>query len=154
MNLDLTVNNFIDPAKIEEELINNRDEIRAELFRQIAEQMIPQIVAETQISATSPEGVTKTKAEIKNDYSLLPQVEDSIFSVRTKMDLALSLHSDREVNPIASLYNSRGVLASNIADTFLHGLEEEYLGKKSFETKNEWSFNGDEVTDEHSEQIN
>jgi hypothetical protein len=139
IDLDLTINEFLQGKDVAVELQNNREGIRQEIFDFVVTRILPGIIAGTGQPTTVP-GTLRWNTKI-NDSSSCIIFENPANGIvaNSRMRIKMNISTDRPVNPIAALNAARGSLADAIANNIVFSLANQYLGETASETETEFS---------------
>lgn len=144
--LDFQTIGLLNPDRLYSEISAGRNAIREEIFRVVAEQVVPGMVAATGMRLEQPERAG-VREHIDTDWSLgAGRSDDGRLLTQHLMNLHIAAESDQPMNAATMLQIGRGTVAAAVADVFAHSLEQHYLGKMESEDYSESSTSGEKVT--------
>lgn len=145
ITLDFQTIGALDFERLYSQLNSGRDAIREQIFRVIAEQVVPGMVASMGTRPNQPEQ-SIVRSQIDTHWSLdTGKAGDGQLLTRHLMGMHIEAQSDQPMNSAAMLQVGREGVAAAVADLFAHSLEQFYLGKTKSEDHSESSMRGDDV---------
>lgn len=142
VNIDLNLRLEDIAARLPE----NREQARAEVFRIVAEQTVPQLVQNGLKTPSPVDAVQPTAWEIDSKGSFQALAENGRCAVYGLLALQIDLSSRDPVHPFISLYNAKAGVAAAVADHVVHRLDHELSGTRRTNVKSAANMDGDKVT--------
>ena len=139
LDLDLLVSDILQSNRnLETRLITSEQTIREEVFKLVAEEIVPKIIKDTGVDATQPEGHVKVKANSKiyNQATVaIPTQQDTSLYIRDRMHVALHISTDRPLTAVQALAANKNGLAANITTEVMRLIKNAVLNVHEEETE-------------------
>lgn len=149
LDLDVTISDILRSNRnIKERLIADEQGIRAEIFRMVAEEIVPQIIEGTLVDTNQPIEHIKSSSKYKmhNESEVgVPTRSDTSLFIRNRMRMVLDINTNHPVNAIQALHASRGGVAAEITTSIMRHLKKVVLKESEEDTTQDWKLSGNRV---------
>ena len=145
IDFELDMRDFLATDSPQVELETQGDALREKIFRYVFEEGVQRIVKDSCHGKILCYQNLKTKSEIKHESSTQHQQGENGFSACLNIKLDIDMKSNQDVHPIAALYNCGGQIASAVADTMMHNLEDWYLGNEESDVHSEAEYENGKI---------
>ncbi len=147
ISLNLHTFDTLNIRRIAEDLDARRSDIREQIFRNIAEQVIPDMVSGSGKQVNAPEQWSISSTGTTNWSMPTPKISNNTVSTDHHLDMNFSFQADGDIDPITTLYLVRDQIAAAAADNVVFSLKNYFLGKTEFKTSSESSMEDGKVKD-------
>lgn len=136
-SLDLHTVDALDLTRMAEDLQARKNEIRSQIFREIANEVIPSMMEGREMEIPEQWSIDSTGSGTSTMEN--PLLSDGLLNTDHHLELDFSFRADREIDPATMIYLARTQIAGHIADSTVFDLERRFLGKTLSDVTSETS---------------
>ena len=145
LSLDLQTVDALDLSRIAEDLQARRNDIRSQIFRKIANEVIPSMMEGLEMDIPEQWSIESNGSGTGTMAS--PKLSNGVLNTDHHLEVDFSFRADREIDPATMIYLARAQIAGHIADSTVFDLESRFLGKTESSVSSEHSTKDGEVGD-------
>jgi hypothetical protein len=149
LNLDLDVQDIMqveEEQEIGQSIKSNKNQIKSNIFNLVRNQVLPDVINEKDDQPNKQETKKETPLiDVDNNFHATTNFVGGKLNAISNMQLTVDIESDEPISETEALSESIDVIASNIAETLYHNLDEIHNGTRGFNVDSSWN-----ETDYHS----
>jgi hypothetical protein len=148
INLDLTlgIQQALPSPDVAWEIARRGEAIRQELFRIVAEEVVPSIAGSMGMATALPADWRVRGSYATEGYRAMPAVKDGVLRTHNDLLMTVNLTGDGPLNPAQLLLADRAGFAAHVADHVLFTLKQDYLGATAENTAHAATLRNGRVT--------
>jgi len=131
---------------------DNKEAMRGDLVKFFAEAVIPDVIKNATYQPEQTSAPLETEISADVDGNLDAEISNGIRSFHSQLTLTAELTSNQDVDPLTALNNSKGILATALADNVINNMNNIYLNQPREKTRHTIRMADDQVSDWQSQQ--
>lgn len=148
IDLDLTVDDFLEGHSIPRAITDNETELRKQLFNVVLNHVLKDAVIDSGVPWQIPgQWHAESSTHIDNKWTISdPKIAQESVAIQNRMKVFLDVKVDRSVNAMQAIRAANHSIAVSVTDSVMDALKNRYLAITSTKTETDTSIEGGELT--------